>query len=318
MTLTFGGILRRLGAGALVLFLVSLIIFVAAQLLPGSPARAILGDDATPEAIETLNAQLGFDKPILERYFAWIGGFFVGDFGTSYLYQRPVAEVLAQPLANSITLGITAFAIGIPVAVVLGIISAWRAGRAVDRILVTISIMTTVIPAFVVGIVLILVFSIVLHWLPVNVSIPAGASFWEQIRYLILPALTLVLVISGYILRVTREGFVEELDSGYARAAALKGVGTWGLVMNHVARNALTPTAVVIAVQMSYLFGGGVVIEKLFNYPGMGLALLNASGNVDIPVLTTAVMIMGSLQVLCYFIADVVMVLLSPRLRTRS
>ncbi len=317
MPASLGSLGRRLASGALTLWIVSIIIFVASQLLPGNPGRAMLGPTASEESVQAVNTRLGFDRPVLERYADWFGGLLHGDLGQSYTYGIPVADVLGAPLVRSLQLGAVAFLIGIPLAVVLGALAAHRPRSPLDRGVVGAGLLLSVTPAFVLGIVLILVFAVGLDALPVNASAPPGATFAERIPYLVMPAVTLVAVLFGYVTRVARAGFAEELSSPYARTAALKGVSDGSLLVRHAARNALAPTTVVVATQGAYLIGGGVVIEKLFNYPGMGLVILNACSELDIPVLAAAVMLMGAVQVLLNLVADLGLVALDPRLRAR-
>src|SRR5215471_3414557 len=270
-------VLKRLGLALLTLVLLSLIIFFGTQVLPGNPGRAILGPFASESAVNTLNHTLGVDRSLISQYWSWASGFVHGDMGTSYQFRLPVSSFLWPALGRSLKLAAVAFVIVVPLSILGGVVAALYRGRAVDRSISVTGLSLSTIPEFVSGIVLIVVFGIALKWLPVTASAPAGSSWPTQLRYLILPAIPLVLILFGYIARMARAGTIEALDSDYVRTATLKGLQRHVVIWRHVLRNSLLPTSTVIATQTGYLIGGLVVVETLFNYQGIGNLIYHAA-----------------------------------------
>jgi len=308
-------LLRRLGLMVLTLFLLSLIVFFACQILPGDPGRAVLGPFAANSAVQSLDHQLGVDRPLLTRYFSWLGGVLHGNFGTSYAFRSAVGPFVRAALINSIKLALLAFVIVVPLGIVGGVIAALHEGRTADRVISVTGLSLSSVPEFVSGIVLIVVFGVTLKALPVTASAGAGAGDWSQFRHLILPAIPLVLVLFGYIARMARAGTIESLNSDYARTATLKGLPRTTVIRRHVLRNSLLPTITVIATQTGYLIGGLVVVETLFNYPGLGNLIYKAAINHDFAMLEAGVLIIGVVYVVATLIADILLTLLNPRLR---
>jgi peptide/nickel transport system permease protein len=309
-------ILRRLGLGIITLFILSLIVFFAAQVLPGDPARAILGPLAAPSAVNALSHQLGTDKPVIEQYGTWIGNVVHGDFGTSYSYQQAVGPLLGTALVKSLELAALAFVIVVPLGIGGGVIAALNYGKRIDRILSVFGLTATVIPELVSSIVLILVFGLWLNILPISAS---GASgFGDTIYHLILPAIPLVLILFGYIEQMARAGTIEALNSDYARTATLKGLPRGVVIRRHVLRNSLLPTITVIATQTGYLIGGLVVVETIFHWNGIGTLLFNAANKKDFPMLEACVLVIGAIYVLATLVADTTFSLLNPRIRYRG
>lgn len=308
-------ILRRIAFGLVTLWILSVVAFVGAQVLPGSPGRAILGPYASPEVVDAVNEELGYNRPVVVRYVDWLTSALQGDFGDSYLYKKPVAELMGPALANSLKLTAVALVMAIPISLVGGVYAAYRRGTLRDR-LVTVGGMTlTVTPEFVTGIVLILVLGIGLDLLPITATPPADASAGETIRYLLMPSIALMASLFGYVARVARAGTVEVLASDYTRTAKVKGVSAFATLRRHVLPNALLPTIIVIATQTGYLVGGLVVIERLFNYQGLGLLIFNAGQRKDFAILQAAVMLIGLLYLAVTLAADLLQILLNPRLR---
>ena len=309
-------LLRRLGFMILTLFLLSLIIFFAGQILPGDPGRAVLGPFAANSAVQALDHSLGVDKPLLTRYLDWLGGVLHGNFGTSYAYQRPVGPFVRAALINSIKLAALAFVIVVPLGIIGGVVAAFYEGRSADRIISVTGLSLSSVPEFVSGIVLIVIFGVTLKVLPVTASAGAGAGVWSQFRHLILPAIPLVFVLFGYIARMARAGTIEALNSDYARTATLKGMPRTTMIRRHVLRNSLLPTITVIATQTGYLIGGLVVVERLFNYQGIGNLIFKAAQDKDFPMLEAGVLLIGVVYVLATLAADLLLTWLNPRLRT--
>ncbi len=311
-------LLRRLGLMILTLWILSLIVFFAGQVLPGDPGRAILGNLASQNAVAVLDHQLGVDKPLLVKYGNWIGGLLHGNLGTSYTYRAAVGPFVRAALINSLKLAVLAFVIVVPLSILGGVVSALFAGRWVDRVISIAGLSLATVPEFVSGIVLIVIFGVELKWLPVSAAAGAGASDLQQFRHLILPAIPLVFVLFGYIARMARAGTIEALNSDYTRTAVLKGMPRVLVIRRHVLRNSLLPTITVIATQTGYLIGGLVVVETLFNYQGIGGLIYKAAQGKDFPMLESGVLVIGIVYVLATLAADLLLIWLNPRLRSEA
>jgi peptide/nickel transport system permease protein len=292
-------ILRRLGLALVTLWLLSVIVFFAGQVLPGDPGRAILGPLAAQSAVHALDTQLGVNRPLLAQYWSWISGLAHGDMGTSYQFRTPVAPFIGAALVNSVKLAALAFVIVVPLGITGGVVAALRVGRAADRTISVTGLSAATVPEFVSGIVLIVIFAVELKWLD----------------HLILPAIPLVLVLFGYIARMARAGTIEALDSDYARTATLKGLKRSVVIRRHILRNSLLPTITVIATQTGYLVGGLVVVETLFNYQGIGKLIFTAATAKDFPMLEAGVLTIGVVYMVATLFADVLYTVLNPRLR---
>ena len=311
-------VLRRVGLALLTLFLLSIIIFFAGEVLPGNPGRAILGPFAAESAVKALDQQLGVNRPILTQYWTWLTGILHGDLGTSYQFRAPVSTFLWPALGRSLKLAAFAFVIVVPVSIVGGVLAALYRGRLVDRSISVAGLSLSTVPEFVSGIVLIVVFAIGLKWLPVSANAPADSSPLTQLRYLILPAIALVLILFGYIARMARAGTIEALDSDYVRTATLQGLPRPVVIRRHVLRNSLLPTITVIATQTGYLIGGLVVVETLFNYPGLGRLIFTAVTDKDFPMLEAGVLVIGVVYLLATLVADILYTVLNPRIRLQG
>ena len=312
----FAGFLARRSALALLtLWLLSALVFAGGQLLPGDVARAILGPLADAQAVATLNRQLGLDRPLLLQYWDWISHFVTGDMSQSYVYRAAVAPYVRSALEFSLKLGAVAFVLVVPLGIAGGVLAALHAGRPIDRIISIIGLSATVVPEFVTGIVLIMIFGIWLKILPISANWPPGAGVATQIHYLLLPSLPLVLALFGYLARMARAGTLEALAADYTRTAVLKGLRPREVLWRHVLRNALLPTVTVIATQMGYLMGGLVIIETLFRYPGIGGLIYAAARDKDFPMLEAAVLMVGIIYCIAGLAADVLYAWLNPRIR---
>lgn len=312
-------IIRRLLISILILFLVSILVFVATLLLPGDPARAILGQQATPERLEALRAQMGLNDPVWLRYLQWLGGVFVGDFGTSSAAGAPVAQVIGGRIVNSLVLMVVAAVIAVPVGLIVGTYSALRRGRAGDHAATGVSLVLAALPEFVIGIVLITLLSTsVLQVLPSVTMAPPGQAVWELPAQLVLPILTLVLVVTPYMVRMMRATMIEVLDSGWVEMARLKGVPEKKVIMRHAVPHAMGTVAQVIAMQLAWLAGGIVVVEFLFRYPGVGAALVDAVTNRDVQVVQAISLLIAAVYIVVNLLADVVGILTNPKLRTEE
>jgi peptide/nickel transport system permease protein len=291
-------------------------VFAAAQLLPGNVGRSVLGRDAPEEAVAAYNHEHGTDRPAPAQYLDWLGGIARGDLGTSLVPpEPPVWDVVRPALVNSMKLAVFAFLLVVPLGILGGVVAGLRAGRPTDRTITVVGLSLAVVPEFVTGLVLILVFSIWLGWLPVTAQWEPGAGALTQVRYLTLPAMALAIVLFGYIARITRAGVAEALDADYTRTAYLKGLSHQTVIRRHVLRNALMPTIAVIATQVGYLVGGLVAIEYLFNYEGLGLMVLRAASQKDFTLLAAGVMIVGTVYLVVTLVADILFALINPRIR---
>jgi peptide/nickel transport system permease protein len=311
-------VLKRVALALLTLWILSVIVFLAAQVLPGDPGRSILGPLADPRAVKTLDHQLGVDRSVLSQYWTWISHFVRGHPGTSYQYQAAIGPILTGALGRSLKLAALAFIIVVPLGILGGILAALNVGRPLDRLISTVGLSATTVPEFVSGIVLILAFGIGLSLLPISATAPPGAGFLTQLKYLIMPAIPLTLVLFGYISRMARAGTVEALESDYARTATLKGLPRGVMIRRHVLRNSLLPTITVVATQTGYLIGGLVIVETLFRYQGIGLLVFNAAKSKDFPMLEAGILTIGIVYMVATLLADIMFALLNPRIRLRA
>jgi peptide/nickel transport system permease protein len=309
--------LTRLGLVLVTLVLVSIVVFVVAEILPGDVGRTILGPYASNEQVARLNHELGNDRSFFVRYADWIGGFVTGDWGESVLHNRPVRPLVLDRLGNSLILGVFAFVLIVPISIAFGVFAALHHGRALDRVISVTGLSLIALPEFVAGVILLVVFAVKLGWFPVSSSVPS-ANPVDVFRQLLLPSIPLMLVLFGYISRMARAGTVEALDSDYTRTAVLKGLPRRTVVWRHVLRNALLPTITVVSVQVGYLVGGLVVIETLFNYPGIGKLVLDSAQGHDLPVLEATVLTVAVIYMVSNLVADVLYGVLNPRIRAAT
>jgi peptide/nickel transport system permease protein len=306
---------KRVGLALITLLILSAIVFMLGNLLPGDPGRATLGPLAPASAVKVLDHQYGTDKPLLTQYWLFISHFVQGNMGRSYTYQAPVRPLLFTAIGHSLKLALLAFVIVVPLGIFAGVFAALHVGKFSDRAIVVVGTSATVTPEIVSGIFLIVVFGIWLNVLPISATAPSGAGFFTQIYHLIMPAIPLVLVLFGYIARMARAGTVEALGSDYVRTAVLKGLPRRTVIRRHVLRNSLLPTITVIASQTGYLIGGLVVVETLFNYNGVGKLLLSAATSKDFPMLEAGVLTIGVVYMVATLVADLLYSYLNPRIR---
>jgi len=297
------------------LWMLATIVFLLVNVLPGDVGRKVLGPTARAEDVARLNETLGTDKPLLQQYFTSIKNLVTLNFGDSYQSGTPVTDLVFPALGRSAKLALLAFVITIPISIAAGIFAARREGKLADRVVVNAGLASSSIPEFVTASVLLAVFAVQLGWGKVYANVPEGTSFFGQLDYLLLPALAMVFSYFGYIARMSRSGVIASLQSDYARTATMKGLTSGQVMRRHVLRNAMAPTITVISVQVGYLFGGIIGVEKVFNYAGLGSTMLNAVGKKDIPVLQTSVLIVGVIYMVSTLLADLLIALLNPRIR---
>jgi peptide/nickel transport system permease protein len=308
-------LLRRLGFLLLTLLLTSATIFVVTQLLPGDIARIVLGREASEAAMQALRRELGLDRPPVIQYLQWLGGFIVGDWGTSFSTGQPIRELVMERLGNSMMLAGMTLAIAVPTAVLLGVVAALHAHKPLDGVISIASLAVVGLPEFVTGLVLIQLLAFELRIFPASSSIRPDAGFLEAAPMLVLPALTATLVLLAYITRLTRASVLEELHKPYVRTAILKGIGRRRVTYRHVLGNALLPTITVIAISFGWLISGLIVVENVFNYPGLGSLLTFAIDRRDIPLLQAITMVAVVAFALANLVADLLYGYLDPRIR---
>jgi peptide/nickel transport system permease protein len=308
-------IVRRLLIMVPTLILVSMLVFALADWLPGDVGRSILGPYATQQEVNILDHRLGADRPLVIRYFAWGGHFVTGNWGTSPVQNIAVFPTVMKALGNSLLLAGMALVVIVPLAILIGVFAGLRRDSVLDRTVTVSTLSLTVIPEFVSGVILIVVFAVELKWLPYPAIAPQGANIFTRMYYLILPAIPLMFIELGYIARMARAGTVQVLSMPYIRTAVLKGLPRRRVIFGHVLRNAMVPTVTVIGGQIGWLIGGLVVIEFLFVYPGIGSLMLYSAQTHDVIMLEAAVLTVAVLYMLSNLTADVVVALLSPRVR---
>jgi len=311
-------ILKRIGLSMSTVSIVAIVVFFMTHILPGNVARRYLGRDGTPEDYINFNKQYGLDRPLVVQLFSWLKDLLAGNLGISMQYQRSVSEVMLPAIGYSARLATLAFFIIIPVSIAGGIYAAMKRGKAPDRIITVGGLSAAVIPEFIWAVLLILIFGVIFQIFPVT-AFPTtpNPGIAVQIWHLVLPSISLLFVLFGYIARITRAGVIEALDSDYMRTAVLKGYSRRKAVTKHVLRNALLPTIAVTASQIPYLIGGLVAVELVFNYPGFGTVLLTAVGAHDFAILQSGVMLTSTVIVLFQLIADILFAILNPRIRQR-
>lgn len=309
-------VVRRVLSIALVLVLISLIVFAAIHVLPGSAATLILGEYATPESLRALEREMGLDRPFAVQYAAWMGGVVTGDWGYSLAMKQPVTTIVGLRLRNSALLAGFALLAVVLIAIPLGTLAALRRGRWLDLAILTGSYIGISVPEFVTGMVLILVLAgPSLHLFPTGDYAPLAAGLRTWLSHLVLPALTLTLVLLAHVVRQTRSGLVEVLQSAYVRTARLKGATERRVVVRHALRNGLLPAVTVIALDLGYLMGGIVVVEEVFAYPGMGRLILYAIQTRDVPLLQVSILIVAATYTFANFAADLAYAWLDPQIR---
>ena len=308
-------IARRLMYATITLTLVSVLVFVLTDLMPGDWATAFYGQEATPELLAQMRAKYGLDRPVMERYANWVSGVFRGDFGESFAKKQPVASFLAGRLQTSLLLGGSAALVAMPFAVVLGIIAGLTRGRKTDTFLSMTSLIGMSTPGFVVGTILIYIFSIKLKILPALTILRGGRTLAQLLPNIILPVATMTIVWTAYILRMIRTVVIDVGSSDFVQMAILKGMPRKRVILRHLLPSALLPAINSLALMLASLIGGQVIIEGLFNYPGLGQNLIRSISNRDVPLVQGAVLLVALMYTSINLGADLVTRMLDPRLR---
>ncbi len=308
-------IAQRIALGVLLLWAVSAVIFAGTQILPGDVATAMLGQQATPEAVANIRNELGLNRPAVVRYFDWLGHAVRGDFGKSYTNHQDIAKSIGKRLGNTLFLASAAAVISVPLAILLGILAVRYRNTLFDRTLSVVTLSAVSLPEFFAGYLLIVLFAVKLRWLPSTATIRDSMSFGQQLHAIALPTLTLVLVVVGYMMRMTRAAVLNVLSSAYIETAELKGISPSRIIWKHALPNALAPIVNVVALNLAYLVVGVVVVEVIFVYPGMGQYMVDHVAKRDVPVVQACGMIFASVYIILNLIADLAAVLANPRLR---
>lgn len=323
-------ILQRLGLGLITLFVVSVVIFAAVNLLPGDFAQAILGQGATPEAVEAIREDLGLNKNPFVRYFDWLGGVLTGDFGTSFAQANfaefagtdtgkggigSVADQLKPRFANTLFLASVAAVISIPLSLILGILAALYRNSAYDRIVNVSTLSAISSPEFFLAYILILALAVINPVFPAVSNVYDGLTFWERLNATMLPALTLTLAVTAQMMRMTRASIINLLASPYIEMARLKGLSPMRVIVKHALPNALAPIINVIALNLAFLITGVVVVETVFVYPGIGQLFVDSVKIRDIPIVQACCLVFAATYILLNLTADIASILTNPRLR---
>jgi peptide/nickel transport system permease protein len=299
----------------LTLLLVSLIVFWMLEILPGDVASRILGRDATPEALDMLREQLGLNHAAPVRYVSWLGGLLSGNPGQSLVSSRPVWVILGPRIFNTVLLSAYAFLLYLPLTIIPALLQALSRDRPLDHTFSVVTLVLLSLPDFLLATILLLALVVMFPLLPAISLVDETSSAWEYIRAMTLPAMTLAIVMSVYAVRMLRDNLIEVLDSDYVRMAELKGLSRRRVLLRHALPNALVPTLNITALNLAYLVGGVVVVEKVFSYPGFGSLLVDSLQLRDLPVIEATVMIAALVYVAANLLADVAAILLNPRLR---
>jgi peptide/nickel transport system permease protein len=308
-------VIRRLGFLVLTLLVTSIIVFLVTRWLPGDVARVILGREAGEAALETLREELGLNDPLYVQYGRWLMDFVAGDWGTSFSTRSEIRPLVMGRVQNSLRLALITLVISVPLAVVLGVVAGLNEDTLIDSVISISTLSVVGLPEFVTALILIQIFAFGLNILPASSSVPPDVSFIEALPKLILPSLTATLVLLAYVARLTRAGVIGELEKSYVRTAALKGLPYRTVVFKHVLRNALMPTITVVAISFGWLISGLVVVENVFNYPGLGRLLVFAVGRNDLPVIQAVIMVTVVGFASANLVADLLYAFLNPRIR---
>lgn len=298
------------------LLLVSVLAFVAFSVIPGDPTGSILGLEATEEQIATLRAQLGLDLPIWQRYWNWLSDFVTGNFGRSYQYNRPVAELLVDKVEVTLVLSALSFLLIVVISLPLGLVAARHEGRLVDRAVTVLTQITMSVPNFVMGIGLVYLFALVLHWFEPK-FIPLDEDLGAHLRFMVFPALAIALPKSAMTVKFLRGSILGEMGQDYIRTAYSKGNSKGSALRRHVLRNAMIPVVTFLAMAIGDIMAGSIVVEQVFSIPGLGRMLISSIGKRDYPMVQAIIVLLASVVVGCNFLADLLYRVMDPRIDGR-
>jgi peptide/nickel transport system permease protein len=308
-------LIRRIASLIVTLLVVSLLIFTVMNLLPGDPAAIMLGTSATPETLAALRTQMGLDEPLVVRYLAWLAGVLQGDLGQSYTYGVPVAGLIVERLAVTLPLALMAVVMSVAIAVPLGVAAARRHNGLFDYLAGAFSYVSIAVPAFWVGLLLIIAFSTKLGWMPAGGFPGWNAGLWAGLAALLMPAIALALPQAGVLTRVARSAVLDVMGEDFVRTARAKGLSDRAAVWRHALPNALIPVVTMIGLQFTFLIAGAVLVENVFNLPGLGRLALQALSQRDIIVMQDVVLFFSALVIVMNFLVDLAYLVIDPRLR---
>ncbi len=308
-------ILKRIFSSFFTLLIVSALIYGVLEILPGDVATRILGRAATPESLVILRAELGLDEPALNRYFSWLYNIFQGDFGNAMTSKRPIIDVLGPKIFNTMVLSGFAFLLYLPMAFITALVQAANKNRQIDNILSIVTLVILSLPDFIIGTIFLILFVVFIPILPVVSLVGEYTNFWEWVKALIMPAVTLALIMSVYAVRMLRDNLIEVLDSDYVLMARLKGLPKYKVLIKHALPNAITPTLNVTALNLGFLIGGVVIVEKVFTYPGFGSLLVDSIKFRDLPLVEATILIAAAFYVFANLLTDILSILFNPKLR---
>jgi peptide/nickel transport system permease protein len=319
MNRTLKIILSRLGSLIVTLVIMSFIIFLLVEIMPGDVAQMILGQSATEEAVKALREARGLNDPLFERYGRWAVGILKGDLGES-LYMRGVSinSILWRRVGHSLLLALTAFIIFVPISILLGVIAGVKEKKPTDSIISFFGLATMALPEFVSGVFLIALFAVKLKMFPIISNIPIGETLFQNLNILVLPALSITFVMFGYVSRMQRSSMIQVMNSDYIRSAILKGMPKKYVIFRHALKNALLPTITIIGMNMGWLFGGLVVVETLFAFPGMGSLLMTGIKTRDVPLIEACVLLITVIYALSTMLIDIMYSYLNPKIRYKG
>ena len=311
-------ILKRFGVGAVTLFFASLVVFLVMAVLPGDPARLMLGMEATPDAVNALRRQMGLDQSLPLQYWSWLSGMLQGDFGRSFTYSSPVLQLILERLVVTAPLALIALALATLLAIPIGVYAASHRGRLADTLTMGAAQVGVAVPSFWLGLILMYVFAVWLRLMPSGGFPGWSAGPWPALKSLILPALALALPQAAILARVTRSSLLDVLNEDYVRTARAKGMPARYVLWRHALRNALIPVVTVIGIQFGFLVTGAIVVETVFSLPGLGRMIFQAITQRDLIVVQGAVMVIVAFIVALNLAVDLSYAVVDPRLRTRE
>lgn len=306
---------RRICVGLLTLLAVSALIFFMTNLLPGDAAQVALGQSATPETVAALRRQFGLDQPVLVRFFSWLAGLATGNFGTSYASGVPVRTIVGDRIVNSLTLAAVATGVSVPIALIVGIVSAIYRGSRLDRVLGILTMSVVAVPEFLVASLAVMLFAVKLHWVSALSFSADTSTLIGFLKAYSLPVMVLCFVVMAQMIRMTRAALINQLDSAYIEMATLKGLKLRRVVLTHAMSNVVGPVANAMALSLSYLLGGVIIVETIFSYPGLATTFVDAVSNRDLPVVQFCVLFFSVCYLLMLLVADIFTIVFNPKLR---
>jgi len=308
-------VIQRIFIGLATLWVVSVLVFAGTSVLPGDVAQIVLGQAATPESLAAYRAERGLDQPLVIQYFQWLGGMMTGDLGISKAGGASISSLIGGRLANTMTLAAIVAIISVPLSVALGLLAAMYPGTWIDRTLTFGTLSLISVPEFFIATFMVLILAVQLHWLPAIAHLSPEDSFWKMLRGLAMPLITLIIVVSAQMIRMTRAGILNVMNSPYIEMAILKGVARKRIILRHAFFNAIGPIVNVVALNLAYLVSGVVIVETIFAYPGLAKLMIDGVQTRDLPLVQACGMIFCGTYVVLIILADVAAILSNPRLR---